>query len=303
VPLGKLRYALRIVIIVRQAWRMDDNPNPTPLCVLLRQACAAELTRALELLSDANGDRDAAVHESRKCVRRVRAWLRLGHRQRRRSLAGVDLQLRALRRTLGPLRDGASRIEALNRLRKRPELADMRALLTQARAQLIENLGKRWARRPRHGGSWQRLLQGLRDLLAGIDQWPLDGLTRVELNRALRRSFLRACKARRANAGRSAAVQRHAWRGLVRILLLQSQWLETCALAEPSPQLKRLAQSLGNENDLALVSRVLGELELAQSMRAALRRQVQQQRRELAKRNDARAATLLRWGLAPSRVK
>lgn len=270
-----------------------------PLSEFVRAACRRELESALTLLSDVAGNRDEAVHESRKSVRRVRAWLRLGDRHRRKALTPIDAQLRMLRRTLGPLRDGASRIEALDRLRKRRDMISLRGPLAAARMHLVTALEGRWARRPRHGRAWQRLLQGLTDLLAGTSMWPLEGLTEVEVRRALRRSFRRACRGRKACAGRSGAVQRHSWRGSVRILLLQSQLLEKRAMLPPAPELKRLAQSLGNENDLALVSRVLGPLGLPERVRTTLRALVQQQRRALAKRNDARAAQLLRPRLAP----
>jgi CHAD domain-containing protein len=268
------------------------------LCTFMRQACARELQQALDLLSDPSGDCNEAVHEARKCVRRVRAWLRLGDPWRRRTLAEVDARLRALRRTLGPLRDGASRIEALDRLRKSRGIGGMRAALTQARSRLTEALDRRWARRPSQGRSWQRMLQSLRELRDDCARWPLDGLSKAEVRRALKGSFRRACRGRRENAGRHAAAARHHWRGRVRILLLQCQLLEQRQLAPPSTALKRLAQSLGDENDLALVSRVLGQLGLRDRTRLALRAHVQARRRALAKRNDARAVKLLRPGLA-----
>lgn len=277
---------------------VDQEPQPL-LAEFLRAACLKELERALALLSDVHGDRNGAVHESRKSVRRVRAWLRLGDRHRRKALAPIDAQLRLLRRTIGPLRDGASRIEALDRLRKRRDMVRMRGPLAAARKVLTDALERRWQRRPRHGGAWQRLLQGLADLLSSLHGWPLEGLSEVEARRGLRRSFRRACTGRRECAGRTGAVQRHSWRGRVRILLLQSQLLEKRGMLPPAPELKRLAQSLGNENDLALVSRVLGPLGLPERVRLTLRAAVQKQRRELAKRNDARAAQLLRLRLAP----
>lgn len=278
----------------------DREPQlPMPLAEILRESCRDELARALLLLTDPEGDRDKAVHESRKSVRRVRAWLRLGDRHRREALQTVDAQLRALRRTLGPLRDGYSRIEALDRLRKRKDVTPLRTPLAAARQKLVGALEHRWDRRPRHGRSWKALLDGLTHLIDGIGAWPLEGLTETELRRALRRSHRRACAGRRACTGTSGAVRRHAWRGRVRILLLQTQWLQQCALVPENPPLKRLAQSLGNENDLALVSRVLGGLGLPQRVCQGLRAMVQQQRRELAKRNDARAALLLKAKLAP----
>lgn len=286
-----------------QAGRMAaDVPEPqpqAPLAEFLREACREELARALLLLTDPEGDRDKAVHESRKSVRRVRAWLRLGDRRRRGALQPVDAQLRALRRTIGPLRDGYSRIEALDRLRKRKDVAPLRTPLAAARQKLVDALERRWERRPRHGRAWKGLLAGLTELLDGIGGWPLEGLTETEMRRALRRSHRRACAGRRACTGTSGAVRRHAWRGRVRILLLQTQLLQQRALVPENPPLKRLAQSLGNENDLALVSRVLGGLGLPARVCQGLRTMVQEQRRELAKRNDARAALLLKAKLAP----
>ncbi len=269
------------------------------LCAFMRRACADQLQQALDLLSDPGRDRNEAVHEARKCVRRVRAWLRLGDPWRRRTLAEADARLRALRRTLGPLRDGASRIEALDRLRKSRGIGSMRSALTQARSRLTAALERRWTRIPRQGRAWQCLLQGLLELRDDCASWPLDGLDQAEIGRALKRSFRRACRGRRQNAGRHAAASRHEWRGRVRILLLQCQLLEQRQLAPPSNALKRLAQSLGDENDLALVSRVLGQLGLPERTRLNLRAQVQSRRRGLAKRNDARALKLLRPGLAP----
>lgn len=274
------------------------EPDQSSLCAFLRQACTRELQQALDLLSDPGRDRDEAVHEARKCVRRVRAWLRLGDPWRRRTLAEIDARLRALRRTLGPLRDGASRIEALDRLRKSRGIGSMRSALTQARSRLTEALERRWMRRSPQGAAWQRMLQGLRELRDDCARWPLDGLSEAEVRRALKRAFRRACRGRRENAGRHAAASRHHWRGRVRILLLQCQLLDQRQLAPPSLALKRLAQSLGDENDLALVSRVLGQLGLRDRTRLALRAHVQARRRALAKRNDARAAKLLRPGLA-----
>jgi CHAD domain-containing protein len=278
---------------------MGQVPTDVSLCAFLRHACERELKRALDLLSDASGDRNEAVHESRKCVRRVRAWLRLGDPWRRRTLAEVDAKLRTLRRTLGPLRDAASRIEALDRLRQSRGIGQMGRALTQARSRLTDNLERRWARRPAHGRTWQRLLQGLRELLDDCATWPFEGLTEAELRRAVKRAFRRACRGRRENLGRHAAAQRHSWRGCARILLLQCQLLEERKLLLPAGALKRLAQSLGDENDLALVSRVLGQLGLPERTRMALRAHVQAQRRALAKRNDVRAAKLLRSHLAP----
>lgn len=270
-----------------------------PIAYWFRAACQRELSHALSLLADPHGDRNMAVHEGRKSLRRVRAWLRLLDRDRRQQLQPMDLALRATRRTIGPLRDAASRIEALDRLRKRRDMGAERTPLTRARQGLAADLTLRWQRRPLTGNSWKKLLTSLSELADGVAHWPLEGITEAELRRGIKRAFVRACAGRRECAGRIGAVRRHAWRGRVRILLLQGQLLQAHGEFPGLSEFKRLAQGLGNENDLALVGRVLGRLSLPERTRAAVRTLARQQRLALIKRNDQRAALLLRSKLAP----
>lgn len=273
--------------------------STVPIAHWFRAACQHELSRALALLSDGDGDRNQAVHEARKSLRRVRAWLRLLDRDRHEKLAAVDAAIRLVRRTIGPLRDAASRIEALDRLRKRDGLTDVKESLTRARQQLALQLAARWSRRPVAGRAWVRLLLNLQTLLTDVANWPLEGITEAELRRGIKRAFRRACIGRKDCAGRVGAVRRHAWRGRVRILLLQGQLLNPHGEFPGLAAFKALAQGLGNENDLALVGRVLGRLGLTARNCALLRAALRAQRRLLTARNDTRAAAVLRARLMP----
>jgi len=258
-----------------------------------RERCRRELARALKLLSDPARDRDEVVHESRKSVRRVRAWLRLLSARTRRDLAEVDTKLRSIRRTLGPLRDARSRCEAMDKLRKRRDLGTLRPHLVDARVRFNERLAQRWIRRPREGLAWRRMLSSLTELIENIPLWPLDGVHAKHLQRGVRRAWRNARKMRRECRGRIGAPLRHAWRGRVRILMLQCQLLEQLALFAAPPELKSLGQALGDEHDMAVVSRELAALKLDTKAESDLRAYLRQRRLSMARRNDQLAKRVL----------
>lgn len=280
----------------------ESLPAPT-LASFLRERCGRELMHAWRLLSDGAGDRDEAVHEGRKCVRRVRAWLRLAPRSVREQLGPVDADLRNVRRILGPLRDAHSRIEALGKLRKRRDLGELGAWLTDARKRLKAVLAARWLRRPRHGRAWQQMLSRLHALACSVPDWPLEAVSLKGAQRAMRRAFSRARAARAECAGRTGAELRHQWRGRVRVLVLQSQLLEGFGVLAGAGELKDLGQGLGDEHDLAVVSRELGRLDLPVEVKQALRRYLREQRMALALRHDRSGRHSLRRSRAPKMRK
>ncbi len=276
-----------------QASRMDEVESKPSLANSLRDRCRRELVRALKLLGEPARDRDEGVHEGRKCVRRVRAWLRLLAPSMRKDLADVDAKLRAIRRTLGPLRDAHSRCEALAAMRKRRDLGDLRPHLVEARELFTARLEQRWSRRPRDGRAWRRMLAELSILVDSIAHWPIDDLRPKFLHRGLRRAWQNARKLKRQCSGRTAAPLRHRWRGRVRILVLQCQLLEQLALIQAPSDLKSLGQALGEEHDMAVVSSELGLLKLGASAEQGLRNYLRKRRLGLARANDKLAKRVL----------
>lgn len=265
----------------------------------LRAACLRELQEACDWLGDRSRKRDRAVHEARKCLRRVRAWLRLLKPSRRRALAEVDGRLRSLRKLIGPLRDAASRIEASEALLKRRNLGPLRPAVKHLHAHLLRRLDAGWKRQPRRGRRYLRLLAGLDEMIAGIPEWPLANVGWRELERGWVRAHQRACSGRRRCKGRIGASLRHDWRRRVRVLLLQGQLLEAHARPQELAALKELSQSLGDENDLALMTTCIRSAGLEENQARALRDWLLRHRRELATRNDRRAQRLLRRGDRP----
>jgi CHAD domain-containing protein len=267
---------------------MDDSAS---MGEFLRAACLRELDSALTRLSG-QGDRDLAVHEARKSIRRVRAWLRLLKRDRREQMRPVDQALRSLRRTLGPLRDAASRLGALQALARKRDTSDLKPGLLAAIEQMKSRKAQLWRRFPRRGLAFSRLREGLAEVIRGLPAWPLHDVDSREVRRGLTRAYGRAEKAGRACYGTTGAVRRHAWRGKLRVFLLQAQ------LTGPSnvdlEKLKALVQAMGNENDLAQVERAMARTQLDRDTKSMVRKYARSHRNALATRIDARAKRLLK---------
>lgn len=276
---------------------MDVADESAPPAEWFRAACAGELQSAFDWLNERK--RDRAVHEARKCLRRVRAWLRLLRPKQRLALKPVDAEIRRLRRLIGPLRDAASRIEAVDALLRKRDLGTLRPGIKAMRAHLVSALDAAWRRRPRRGRVWSRVLMGLAEQIRGVADWPLEGLSWRGIERGWDLAHRRACSGRRGCKGRTGAVQRHQWRRRVRVLVMQSQLLGKRADYPALPKLKRLAQQLGDENDLALVGAAIARAGLDSATRDLLRKYLRQHRRKLAQANDRLALSSLRRSLEP----
>ncbi len=265
---------------------MDDTtPGET-----LRAACARELESALARLTAERGDRDLAVHEARKSIRRVRAWMRLLSRDRRELLQDSDHALRSLRRTLGPLRDAASRIAALEALTRKRDAIEIRPALSVSLSDLKARKAQLWRQYPRRGQAFTRLRDGLTTVIRSIPTWPLHDVNSREIRRGLKRAFRRAVESGEACRGTTGAIRRHAWRGRVRVFLLQSQLFAPTNV--DLGRLKMLVQHMGNENDLAQVERAISR-KLDRHIRLTVRQYTKSHRHALGKRNDRRAARIL----------
>lgn len=267
--------------------RPGVDSSPPNLAAALQRSFAQILRRAVAELDALGEDPVGAVHEFRKGVRRVRGLVVLArpwcesqrHEALRRSLQ------RAFRRT-GGLRDGAVRIETLQRLGRpwndgdeaRQVLATLRSLVVSDGDQLRELTA-----------AVEELLQApaaLRDALAAAGVTPdLEALERA-LARVLkrtRRAFDRACQ-----CGADEAF--HAWRKRVKdqraVLDLIAGWGSTQNLA-PSRPLSTLAKRLGALTDLILLRRALPDTAGAGRLARSLERRI-----------VARKRRLLVWGAA-----
>ncbi len=178
------------------------------------------------------GKLDAAVHDARKSIKKLRAVMRLAKTMApEKALASVDTPLRNAAHVLGPARDHLVRRETARRVCRQgeprpPESAapPIRPLLQRARGELLKA-----------SAALVLLLQ--------------EGLDAKGARKGLRRIYQRARKARKRAAERPTDENLHAWRRRAKDLLYVLDLLE--GPQGPVKKLQRLTQLLGEDHDLA----------------------------------------------------
>jgi hypothetical protein len=285
---------------------LGDHPAmtlPPATAAWFRSACVAELVRAGESLDRAGVDRDAAVHEARKSLLRVRAWLRLLDRDHRQAIGEIDQRLRRARRLLGPLRNAASRIEALDELAARRGFKGMRAVFTTLHQRLHAALGRCWSRRPVGGRVWRMVRAEIDALAQAVAGWSLATISAAELQRGFARAWRRVRRAKLECLDARDVGRRHFWRGRVRRLLLQGQLLATRGTVTGVRELKSLSEALGHEHDLALVASALRRMRPWGAVEPTLILAVETLRLAAAARSDRLARRVLRRGRRPRWIR
>ena len=227
----------------------------------LRRIAAEQLQRALSGFDGGALDRHAAVHEARKCCKRLRGLLRLA----RNGLGGKvyraeNASLRDAARRLSGLRDAEALIETYDELDAhfgggidRRSIAPVRRALTARRQRLADQ-----------DATFERRVSAFRaDLEAALRRVPSWGLANDEfaaLAAGLTRSYKRGRKAM-ATAYASPSPKRfHEWRKRVKyhryhLELLQELWPRQ--LKARRSEVKRLGGMLGDDHDLAVLRAVL----------------------------------------------
>jgi CHAD domain-containing protein len=199
---------------------------------------------------------DASVHDARRSLRRARSALRLLRPVLRRdALRREDAALRAIARTLGPMRDAEVCLGALAKLRE--ARADVRSLdLTPFERSLRGALRAGRTRLRRTSRPMTHTVQALAARLrclqgampARVDREPLEnGFLRIYRN--ARRRFALAEK-------KPSAASLHEWRKQCKYLSNAIDLLPAdleCRHVQALGRLKELADVLGRHHDLALL--------------------------------------------------
>jgi CHAD domain-containing protein len=227
----------------------------------VRRIAAEQLHLALSGFDDAGLDRHAAVHEARKCCKRLRGLLRLA-----RAGLGDDVYraenaaLRDAARRLSGLRDAEALIETYDKLDAhfgdridRRSIAPVRGALTARRQRLADQ-----------DATFERRVAAFRaDLEGALRRVPSWGLANAEfaaLAAGLTRSYKRGRKAM-ATAYASPSPKRfHEWRKRVKyhryhLELLQELWPRQFKVRRS--EVKTLGGMLGDDHDLAVLRAVL----------------------------------------------
>ncbi|HET9484487.1 MAG TPA: CHAD domain-containing protein [Xanthomonadales bacterium] len=233
-----------------------DLTRPVP--AELERIVGEQLDAACTLLRAPAREHDVheAVHEARRAIRRIRATLQLLRPALGGAYADVVAPYRAAGRALSVLRDAQSAIEGVERVAKRSPDAIPDAVRAALVARLSRNRDALLRRRGAVLGEVADRLEAARDDVA---TW-VEAADHATLWRGVRRGYARAARAmRRARQQRSEALL-HRWRQRTRDHWLQLELVSgvwQAVVGAQAEAVHRLAQRLGAERDLLLVTQRL----------------------------------------------
>jgi CHAD domain-containing protein len=217
-----------------------------------------QLDRALAELGDPKRDRHVAIHEARKCCKRLRGLLRLarsglGDKVYRRENAA----LRDAARRLSTLRDAEALLETYDRLGERfadeidrRRIVPVRRVLAARRTELSEG---------DLAAAVAAFSADLRAVRERVPSWPeVDDF--APLSSSLKRTYKRARKAMQATYDAPSSERFHDWRKRVKyhryhLELLAGLWPRQ--IEARREEVKALGGRLGDEHDLAVLEATL----------------------------------------------
>jgi CHAD domain-containing protein len=228
----------------------------------MRRIARRQMDKALEQFSGAaGGSRDKAVHEVRKCFKRIRAVLRLvrpeiGEAAYRRE----NYCLRDAGRPLIEVRDAKVLIAALDNLTKHfaghvagRSFADVRKELQASQRAVRKRVLDEQDAFAAVAAAVRQVRERVRDWAGVRDRWPSVG-------DGLRQVYQQASRAFAAAAADPTVEKLHEWRKQTKYLRYQLEILEPvwpAIMEELADQADRLGTLLGDDHDLAVLRQTL----------------------------------------------
>ncbi|MCQ4327493.1 hypothetical protein CXK94_20975 [Stutzerimonas stutzeri] len=224
----------------------------------VRKAALDRISEAMRALALPAAERAEGVHQARKRFKELRALLRLVREPLGATFVRENRCVRDLGRALAESREAAAMLESWDALAEVHHGFFARDPLQQARQRLAQRA------EPVVGGSLEtdieQVLLRLRELAVRVDDWPLDGKGFALLEAGLGRSY-REGRRDLARAQREPSDEcLHEWRKRVKDQWYHSQLLASCWPGMFDCRcrlLKRLADDLGDDHDLAMMHRLL----------------------------------------------
>lgn len=262
--------------------RLQDTPGS------VRKVARQRIEKAVNALCVPESGYGEGVHQARKRFKEVRALLRLVRKPLGAEFKQESQRLRDLGRVLAQTRDAGAMLESWDLLAKRfPDVfaeADFRKvrqrLAVRARAEHADaGLGERIA----------QVIAQLHSITEDLEHWPLEKQGFDLLRAGIRRTYTDGCEElAKARLDRSAE-QLHEWRKRVKDHWYQTQLLSPIwpsLMRLRSQTLKRLADMLGDDHDLAMMHQLMQtepSLFGDETLRQRLDRAIEQRRNELQK--------------------
>lgn len=235
-----------------------------PQCDAAKEVrCAAldrisEARRALALPAE---QRAEGVHQARKRFKELRALLRLVREPLGRTFRRENRCVASLGRALAESREASAMLESWDALAKTQRsffAGDAPQRVRQRLAQRAEPAAEDGTLE----ADIEQVSSELRELAGRVSDWPLEGKGFVFLKGGLERSY-RDGRRDLARAQRNPDAERlHEWRKRVKDQWYHSQLLTPCwpqDFKRRCRHLKRLADELGDDHDLAMMGQLLAD--------------------------------------------
>jgi CHAD domain-containing protein len=223
----------------------------------LRRIAREELSSGAGGLRHAKArQRDEAIHEARKSIKKVRALLRLMRGELGALYSIENRRLRDVSRRLSVYRDGTVMIETLDQLGEHRKDDRSAPALAAIRGVLIENQ-RRQRRGSRMANAMRRAGEALRAASARVSRWRLVMDGPVALAPGMETAYRRGRAAMAAVRRHPQPEHCHEWRKRVKdhwyhLRLLETRWNAATRAREKS--LKELETWLGEHHNLEVLS-------------------------------------------------
>lgn len=222
----------------------------------IRRVVREELESASRQLSGkGKADRDEAIHEARKSVKKIRGALRLLRPQLGATFRAENIRMRDVGRELSEFRDAGAMLETFDRLREKYH-AELRK---HTLASIRTGLRARKEQGEEHANIEQalsRLAGALAKAGERVKKWSLAADGFAALAPGLQRTFRDGRKALALVRKHPRSENYHEWRKRVKdhwyhVRLLENLWTDTMRAYEKS--LKELEDWLGEDHNLVVL--------------------------------------------------
>ena len=229
------------------AYRLEPGE---PVAEGLKRIVREELDAALACIATSTDEeRDTAVHEARKSIKKIRALLRLARPVLGAAYRHEKDRLRPLARRLSDMRDSAAMLETVSSFTENSQaLSEMRkALLANHKPAAAED-------------ALERTASGFKKMKRRADAWSLKNVKLATLEAGLGKSHHRGRRLMKLAARHSEPAIWHELRKRVKDYWYDLRLLETVspeASKAPAKQISRLETALGDDHNLVVLTSLL----------------------------------------------
>lgn len=240
------------------SYRIHD---PHQLETEIQRIARSELGAALQTLDEPEYDRHKAIHQARKCFKRIRALLRLVHTGLgRHRFQHENNYFRDLGRTLSYLRDAEAMIETFDRLQALFPAPMSTPALHQLRAQLIERRETLSNRDNHLEQTLAQLTLDLKQAHTRVNEWSLKSTGWKSLRDGVHQIYAQGRERMLLTHKHSSDENLHEWRKRVKALwyhatLLQGSWPPI--MSASASTLDLLSDYLGEEHDITIFRQLI----------------------------------------------